>query len=163
MVAATLAVAILAAGCIPSTAHAVTEGEGEALSPQVRIGLYREGRFVELPLADVEAGADGGEVRLDGGALTVHGKLFQIEHGTARSRGDWANPVLVVTARWRAPDGTRVYADFVGPLRTGKLVLRSEPPLADTKIVALILFGDADVPAEAGTSPPVPTSSARRP
>ena len=62
-----------------------------------------------------------------------------------------------------SPDGTRGYADFVGPLRTGKLVLRSEPPLADTKIVALILFGAADVPAEAGTSPPVPTSSARRP
>jgi translocation and assembly module TamB len=51
---------------------------------------------------------------------------------------------VVVTAGWNAPDGTRVYADYIGPLKTGKVTLRSEPSRPKNEILALILFGTAD-------------------
>jgi autotransporter translocation and assembly factor TamB len=37
-----------------------------------------------------------------------------------------------------------VYAEFVGPVETGKLTLRSEPPLRDDQILSLLLFGSSD-------------------
>ena len=49
-----------------------------------------------------------------------------------------------MTAGWTAPDGTRIYADYVGPVKTGKVNLRSEPPHPKNEIVSLILFGTAD-------------------
>src|SRR5205823_4124783 len=55
-----------------------------------------------------------------------------------------SDPLVVVTAGWTAADGTRVYADFAGPLKTGKVTLRSEPSRPKDEILALILFGSAD-------------------
>jgi len=55
-----------------------------------------------------------------------------------------------VTAGWSAPDGTRVFADYVGPLRTGKVRLHSEPSLSQTEIVALLQFGSAEAQSGAG-------------
>ena len=60
---------------------------------------------------------------------------------------------MVVTAGWTAPDGTRVYADFQGPLKTGKVKLRSEPPRPQNEVLALILFGTA----EGSSATPYPT------
>ena len=57
---------------------------------------------------------------------------------------DPSDPEVMVSASWGAPDGTKVIADFVGPLKTGKVTLRSEPPRPKNEIVALILFGTAD-------------------
>jgi translocation and assembly module TamB len=37
-----------------------------------------------------------------------------------------------------------VYADFVGPLKTGKVTLRSEPARPKNEILALILLGHAE-------------------
>ncbi len=86
-----------------------------------------------------------GEIRLKSGILEVQGKRFAIEKGTVAFVGDDpANPQLVVTASWGAPDGTLIYADFVGPLKTGKVILRSEPSRPKNEILALILFGTAD-------------------
>jgi translocation and assembly module TamB len=86
-----------------------------------------------------------GQIRLLRGTLDVQGKSFTIENGTVTFVGDDAtNPQVVVTATWDAPDGTRVYADFVGPLKTGKVTLRSEPSLPNNEILALILFGTPD-------------------
>ena len=51
---------------------------------------------------------------------------------------------MIATAAYDSPDGTRVYADFVGPVKTGKLTLRSEPQLSQNEILALLLFGTAD-------------------
>lgn len=83
-----------------------------------------------------------GQIRLKSGTLEVQGKRFQIDSGTLTFVGDDAqNPEVVVTAEWSAPDGTRVFADFVGPLKTGKVRLRSEPTLPENEIVALIMFG----------------------
>ena len=86
-----------------------------------------------------------GEIRLKSGILEVQGKRFTIEKGTVAFVGDDpANPQLVVTASWGAPDGTMIYADFVGPLKTGKVTLRSEPSRPKNEILSLILFGTAD-------------------
>jgi translocation and assembly module TamB len=51
---------------------------------------------------------------------------------------------VVLTAGWTAPEGTRIYADFVGPLKTGKVTLRAEPARTQSEILALILFGTTD-------------------
>jgi translocation and assembly module TamB len=86
-----------------------------------------------------------GQVRLKNGTLEVQGKRFEIERGTVSFVGDdIGNPQVVVTAGWKAPDGTRVYADFVGPVQTGKVTLRSEPSRPQNEILALIMFGTAE-------------------
>jgi translocation and assembly module TamB len=85
-----------------------------------------------------------GQIHLRSGKLDVQGKSFEIEKGTVTFLGDSANPELNVTASWTAGDGTRVYADYVGPLKTGKVILRSEPARPQNEILALILFGSAD-------------------
>jgi translocation and assembly module TamB len=86
-----------------------------------------------------------GQIRLKSGSLAVQGKKFDIEKGTVTFVGsDPSNPEVSVTAGWTAGDGTRVYADFIGPLKTGKVTLRSEPGRPKNEIVALILFGTAD-------------------
>jgi len=86
-----------------------------------------------------------GQIHLRSGTLDVQGKKFEIERGTVSFIGDEAdNPQVNLTAGWTAQDGTRVYADFVGPLKTGKVTLRSEPARPNNEIVALILFGTAD-------------------
>jgi translocation and assembly module TamB len=97
-----------------------------------------------------------GEIVLKSGTLEVQGKRFEIEKGTVSFVGDDpSNPEAVVTAGWVAPDGTRVYADFMGPLKTGKVTLRSEPALPNNEILALILFGTSD----GGTSNPTSASA----
>ena len=80
-----------------------------------------------------------------GGLLDVEGKSFEIESGSVTFVGDDpSNPQVVVTAAWVAPEGTTIYADFRGPLKTGKVTLRSQPPLAQSDIVSLLLFGTAE-------------------
>jgi translocation and assembly module TamB len=84
-----------------------------------------------------------GQIRLKGGKLDVRGQNFEIEAGTVTFHGDSSNPEVRVTATWTAGDGTRVYADFIGPLKSGKLILRSEPSRPQNEILALVLFGSA--------------------
>ena len=70
-----------------------------------------------------------------------------------------SNPGIKVTAGWTADDGTRVFADYVGPLKTGKVTLRSEPARPVNEIVALIAFGSADG-SEATPYAPAPQDTA---
>jgi len=101
-----------------------------------------------------------GEIQLPRGVLNLYGKTFDIEHGTVTFVGDDAsNPQVSVTAGWIAPDGTQVKADFLGPLKTGKVTLRAEPPLARNDIVQLLLFGTTEGQAAAAQGAPG-TSSA---
>lgn len=94
-----------------------------------------------------------GQIRVDSGWVDVQGKKFEIEKGTVTFNGELPpNPIVVATAAWVAADDTRVYADFVGPLKTGKLTLHSEPPRPKNEILALIVFGTAD-----GANPQPPT------
>jgi translocation and assembly module TamB len=86
-----------------------------------------------------------GQIHLKrGGMLSVKGKNFTVESGTVTFVDDPANPEVVVKAGWTAPEGTTVYANFVGPLKTGKVTLTSEPKLPQQEIVQLLLFGSAD-------------------
>jgi translocation and assembly module TamB len=94
----------------------------------------------------VESGAKTsvtGQIHLEkGGVLNVEGKNFEVESGTVTfSGGDSANPEVVVKAAWVAPDATVVSANFVGPLKTGKVTLSSEPTLPKQEIVELLLYG----------------------
>jgi translocation and assembly module TamB len=103
-----------------------------------------------------------GQIRLVRGTLDVNGKPFEIQSGTISFDGDDpSNPQVVLTAMWTAHDdaGTRVYADFTGPLKTGKVTLRSDPPLpgGQNEIRSLILFGTTD---EASNSQATSQSSA---
>jgi translocation and assembly module TamB len=80
-----------------------------------------------------------------GGSLELQGKKFVVENGTVTMvAGDPSNPQIVVQAGWTAPDGTVVYANFVGPLKTGKVTLSSEPALSQEEIVQLLMFGTPD-------------------
>jgi len=86
-----------------------------------------------------------GQIRMVRGKINIQGKPFEIERGTVTFVGaDGSNPQVVLTAGWTAADGTRVFADFVGPLKTGKVTLRSEPARPQNEILALLLFGTTD-------------------
>ena len=98
---------------------------------------------------DVKAAAKTavtGQIHLKrGGLLSVQGKTFVVDSGTVSFvSSDPSNPEVVVKAGWTAPDGTTVYANFVGPLKTGKVTLTSEPSLPQQEIVELLLFGAPD-------------------
>ncbi len=95
-----------------------------------------------------------GQVRLLRGTLDVQGKLFTIENGTVTFVDDPTNPQVVLTASWAAPDGSTIYANFVGPLKTGKVTLQSDPSHTQNEILSLILFGTTDeqAPGASGTS-----------
>jgi translocation and assembly module TamB len=95
-----------------------------------------------------------GQIQLKEGKVDVQGKQFEIEKGTITFQPDDAsNPIVVATAAWTAEDGSKIYADFVGPVKTGKVTLRSDPPRPRNEILAMILFGTAD---GANASPPPP-------
>jgi len=84
-----------------------------------------------------------GHVLLYDGRVDVVGNFFDLEENNARVvfDGDPGNPKLNVTARWDAPDGTRVFADVTGPLRDPRIQFRSEPAMPQAEILALVLFG----------------------
>ena len=96
-----------------------------------------------------------GQIHLVRGTIDVQGKPFTIDNGTVSFVGDDpSNPQVVLTAEWTAPDQTRVYADFVGPLKTGKVTLRSDPvlPGGQNDILALLLGATATDNATSGFS-----------
>jgi translocation and assembly module TamB len=101
-----------------------------------------------------------GRIQLRGGSLNLYGKSFEIETGTVTFVGeDSSNPQVAVTAGWSAPDGSQIKADFIGPLKTGKVTLRSEPPLSQNDIVQLLLFGTVDGQAAAAKPGQAPGQS----
>ena len=86
-----------------------------------------------------------GSILLTRGRLEIQGKQFVIDRGVVTFVGpDPADPQVVASAYWDAPDNIRVYADFSGRVTSGKLTLRSEPSLTQDQILALILFGSPD-------------------
>jgi translocation and assembly module TamB len=85
-----------------------------------------------------------GRIELRGGKLDVQGKTFEIERGVITFDGpDPSNPTITATARWDAP-GYTIYAEYLGDVQNGRIRLRSEPPLTDSEIATLLLFGSPD-------------------
>jgi len=139
--------------------EALREGDKpEEKEPTVTVVNIHLGKDVELRRStDVKIAISGdptiriaektemsGQLKLLGGFIELQGKKLEIERGTVSFVGEPDNPEIVVTARWNAPDGTLVYADFVGPLKTGKVNLRSEPQRPKNEIMALLMFGTAE-------------------
>ena len=110
-------------------------------------GTQLEVKLAGNAVAQLQGGLSiQGELRLSRGEINVQGRVFEIERGviTFLEQGIPSNPTVVATAGYTAPEGTRVYADFVGPVKTGKLSLRSEPPLREDQILSLLLFGSEE-------------------
>jgi translocation and assembly module TamB len=142
-----------------------TAAAGAGRSP-VRLTV-RLGKDVQVKRADLDVRLDGnpvvtvgdrvvaaGQIRLVQGSLDVKGKKFTIDHGTVTFVDDPSNPQVVLTASWTAPEGTTVFADFVGPLKTAKVKLRSEPSHPYDEILALILFGTTETASGASSGSP---------
>jgi translocation and assembly module TamB len=141
------------------------DGAGSALAPKARSGpqntlkvAVQLGQDVGIKRGtDLKAMVSGnvtaevsdktvvrGQLHLRDGKLDVQGKSFQIETGTVTFVGDPGNPEINVTAGWTAQDGTRILADYLGPLKSGKVTLRSEPQRPQSEILAILAFGTAD-------------------
>jgi translocation and assembly module TamB len=101
-----------------------------------------------------------GQVRLVNGSLDVQGKKFTIDTGTVTFVDDPTNPQVVLSASWPAPDGTTIIANFVGPLKTGKVTLTSDPPRPQNEILSLLLFGTTDEQAPTASGSTAQGSSA---
>lgn len=101
-----------------------------------------------------------GQIELKSGRVDVQGKRFEIERGTITFQpdGEPSNPIIVATAKWEAQDGTVVFVDYVGPVKSSDpnaqpVKLRSEPPRPKNEILAMVLFGSADGMAAGGPAP----------
>jgi translocation and assembly module TamB len=122
---------------------------------QIKRGSNLDVRLEGTPTVTVgDALHASGQLLLTHGTIDVEGKTFTIDNGTVTFVDDPTNPQIVLTASWVAPDTdrTRVYADFVGPLKTGAVNLRSEPAHTKSEIFSLILFGTIDTQGASGST-----------
>lgn len=112
----------------------------------VRRGSQIKVQFTGKPRVVIANGKTemSGQVELRSGTVDLQGKVFKVESGTITFQPeDLSNPIVVATASWDPGDGTRVFADFVGPVKHGKLTLRSEPSMPPNEILALVMFGSS--------------------
>jgi len=83
-----------------------------------------------------------GTINVKSGKINVQGKEFRVEQGKVIFQPENpSNPTVVASAVWTATDGTKVFADFRGPLKTGQVSLRSEPARPKNEVLSLVLFG----------------------
>jgi translocation and assembly module TamB len=86
-----------------------------------------------------------GHLAVPRGYVELQGKRFEIEKADVKFDGQPEDdPVVIATAVYAASDGTKVFADFVGPVKSGKVTLRSEPALSQNEILSLLLFGSTE-------------------
>ncbi len=87
-----------------------------------------------------------GKLKVTGGSFNVLGKVFEVDRAEVRLRSEEPrNPFINLTAHWPAPDGSIIYADYVGvlkPVTREKIRFRSNPPRSQQAIVSLLLLGD---------------------
>lgn len=162
--AAAAAAAAAAAGHVEPdnlAAHfAVTLGDDVELEGR-GVRVFLTGRTL-VDIAD-EIAVTGQIALKQGGTIDVQGRRFVVDRGTVTfAAGDApTDPIIVAAAYWDAPDRTRIWVEFNGPLKTGKLTLRSEPPFSKNEILSILLFGRADPnQARAGDARPSDTQAA---
>jgi len=86
-----------------------------------------------------------GKLETKRGTLFISGKTFDIERGTVTFTGGPPDtPIISAVARYDAPAGYTVYAEYTGTASEGKLSLRSEPSLSQDEILTLLMFGTPD-------------------
>ena len=125
------------------------------------VRVFLAGRTI-VDIAD-EIAMTGQITLKQGGTIDVQGRRFVVDRGTVTfAAGDApTDPIIVAAAYWDAPDRTRIWVEFNGPLKTGKLTLRSEPPYSKNEILSILLFGRADPnQARAGDARPSDTQAA---
>jgi translocation and assembly module TamB len=110
---------------------------------EVRRGTMLKVAVTKGPTLDLGAKTTlSGELDFPHGYVELQGKRFKVVKGTVNFTGQPPdNPIVIASAVYEAPDGTKVFADFTGPVKTGKLTLRSDPTLSQNEILALLLFG----------------------
>jgi translocation and assembly module TamB len=87
----------------------------------------------------------GGHLSIPRGYIELQGKRFEIEKADVKFDGQPEDdPLVIATAVYNSSDGTKVFADFVGPVKSGKVTLRSEPALSQNEILSLLLFGTSE-------------------
>lgn len=87
-----------------------------------------------------------GSVRSTEGKATVFGRSFTIEPSTARwTEAPLGDPVLDVTARFQGASAT-AWVDIAGTLRAPVVTLRSDPPMSEAEVAALIASGGGQTP-----------------
>jgi hypothetical protein len=85
----------------------------------------------ELEFRD-ELHPSGSLETLPGARMTLFEQTFTIDHGVLQFlRDDPNNPLLDVTASWRAPDGTTIYIDITGPIDDARVTTRDDRGLSD--------------------------------
>lgn len=102
-----------------------------------------------------------GDIHIDGGTIEQMNRKFVADQGVVHFRDEVGNPYVNATAHWDAPDGSRVFVDYIGtinPPTRDKLRLRSNPPRAQQAILSLLLFGsETGAELTATSSEPTPT------
>lgn len=138
------------------SSRAVQTATKEALVTKLNVSLgkevHLEGRGLDVNLGGktvVELAEElrvTGRIDLRSGTIEVHGRRFTVDRGTVTfpENGEPTNPTVVAAAYWDSPDRTRVLVEFTGPLKTGKLSLRSEPAYSKNEILSVLLFGRPD-------------------
>jgi translocation and assembly module TamB len=129
----------------PMAVHIVTH-----LGPDLEV---KRGTMLKVYLTDgptIDSGVTttiSGDVRIPQGYVELQGKRFQIEDSKVTFTGQPVeNPLVHASAVYVAPDAdqTKVIANFVGPVKTGKVTLESQPKLTDSQILSLLMFGSSD-------------------
>jgi autotransporter translocation and assembly factor TamB len=133
-------------------------GPPEPIAMPWRLALHL-GSAVNLRRADVDlrltgapvldlgdtAVASGSIDLVSGGRIPVLGKVFSVEDGkVVFDTDDPANPHVDLRAMTRTANDTSVYAEVTGTMRDAKIALRSDPPLPEAEVFALLLGGSAD-------------------
>lgn len=115
--------------------------------------VYLGGKVVVLMAEEL---AVRGQIDLRSGSVSVQGRRFVIDQGSVvfNENDQPDNPIIIASAHWDAPDRTRIFVEFSGPLKTGKIVLRSEPAYSKSEILSILLFGrpDPNVGASSGNA-----------
>jgi translocation and assembly module TamB len=99
------------------------------------------------PTLDVTDAAHlAGTIEIPRGTVELYGKRFQIDPGSSVAfTGDPANPQLLVTAQYDAPENVKLFADLKGDVRRPTIKLRSEPGgLSDDQMLGLLVFGSQE-------------------
>ncbi len=100
---------------------------------------------IRLVLSD-RLHADG-DIVIERGRIQLQDRRFEVDQALIRLRDeDASNPYVNLTAHWDAPDGSRVFVDYVGllqPITDDKIRFRSDPPRSQNEILALLLFGES--------------------
>ena len=85
-----------------------------------------------------------GAVAISEGWVEIQGRRFIVERARVSFDGQPpSDPVIQATARYDAPGGVKIFADYIGAVSTGRLFLRSEPAMPANEIVATLVFGSS--------------------